>query len=93
VLGWTPLTDPGQEAAQNQAFQQAFAVLMKTVNVTVTDQEQATVASQLGLTSSTPPFPEGTSATATLGRQQYDLEAVTPAGQSGVYTLIGVSAS
>ena len=91
VLAWLPLSDPSQEAAQNAAFHQAFDVLMKTVDVTVTEEQQASVAAQLGLSATAPPFPVGTSATATLDDSSYQRQALTPAGQTGVYSLIAVS--
>ena len=93
VLAWLPLSNPSEQAAQNEAFQQAFGVLMKTVSATVTSEQEATVAQQLGLSAATPPFPDGTTATASLDQKDYQLRALIPAGQSGVYSLVGVSAA
>jgi hypothetical protein len=64
---------------------------MKTVAATVTPEQQDTVATQLGLSATAPPFPEGSSANATLDDARYQRAAITPAGRSGVYSLIGVS--
>ena len=93
VLGWVPLTDQSQQAAQNAAFQAAFDVLTKTVNATVTQPQQAVLAKQLGISDTTPPFPDGTSDTATQGNEAYQLRALVPIPGSGVYTLVGVSES
>jgi hypothetical protein len=93
VLAWLPLSDPSQQAEQNAAFQKAFDVLMTTVTASATSEQQATVATQLGLSATAPPFPDGSAANATLEGSQYQLKALVPAGQSGVYTLIGVSES
>ena len=90
VLAWMPLSDPAQQAQQNTAYQDAFAVLVKTVNISASAEEQATVAAQLGLSNTEPPFPEGASATTSLESQQYQLAALVPSGSSGVYTLAGV---
>jgi hypothetical protein len=93
VLGWVPLTDQSQQSAQNAAFQAAFDVLTKTVNATITSAQQAVLARQLGITDSQPPFPDGTSDTATQGSETYQLRALVPIPGSGVYTLVGVSQS
>jgi hypothetical protein len=90
VLAWLPVSDPSQVAAQNEAFRNAFDVLVKTVNPSATEEQQATLASQLKLTPATPPFPTGTETSATLEPQQYRLEALVPEGQSGPDTLIAV---
>jgi hypothetical protein len=93
VLAWLPLSDPSQQAQQNEAYQEAFDVLMKTVSARVTSAEQATVARELGLSATEPPFPDGATASATARDLQYQLRALIPAGQSDVYTLIGVTES
>jgi hypothetical protein len=93
ALGWVPLTDQSQEATQNAAFQAAFSVLTKTVNATITDLQEAALSRALGITDTKPPFPDGTSDSATQGNQRYQLRALTPEPQSGVYTLVGVSQS
>ena len=90
VLAWLP-PDPSQVAAQNEAFRNAFTVLVKTVNPTATEAQQTTLATQLHLTPTTPPFPTGTDTTATLDPQKYRLEALVPEGQSDPDTLIAVS--
>ena len=93
VLAWLPLENPSEQAAQNAAYQKAFDVLMKTVTIRVTSEEQASVAKELGLSATAPPFPDGTTASASLEKSTYQLKALIPAGRSGVYTLIGVSES
>ena len=93
VLAWLPLSDPDEEEAQNEAYRQAFDVLMETVDADVTSAQQKRVATQLGLSSTEPPFPEGTTASVPQGEQQYDLMAIEPEGRSGIYTLIGASKS
>jgi hypothetical protein len=90
VLVWLPV-DPSQVAAQNEAYRNAFAVLVKTVNPGATEAQQATLATQLQLTPATPPFPTGTDVSATLEPQRYDLEALLPEGQSEPDTLIAVT--
>jgi len=91
VLVWLPLSDPSQAATQNEMYRNAFFVLVKTVNSAATEQQQATLATQLKLTPTTPPFPTGASASATLNPEQYRLEALQPDGQSGPDTLIAVT--
>jgi hypothetical protein len=93
VLVWLPLSDASQQEAQNEAYQQAFGVLMKAVDASVTSSQQTKVAKQLGLSSTKPPFPNGATASAQQDREQYDLSALTPDGRSGIYTLIDVTAS
>jgi hypothetical protein len=91
ILAWVPLTDQSQQSAQNAAFQAAFSVLTKTVNATITQVQEATLARALGITDRKPPFPDGASDSATQGNQRYQLRGLTPDPQSGVYTLVGVA--
>ena len=93
VLAWLPLTGSDDQATQNQAYRDAFNVVMKTVNDAVTSPQQATVASDLGLDPDHPPFVEGTTNESTLPPQNYRLEALQPAGASDIDTLIGVTSS
>jgi hypothetical protein len=93
VLAWLPSSDPSQAAAQNEAYRNAFDVLMATVDATVTSAQQAKVARGLGLTPTTPPFADGATGSATQGQVRYDLKALIPEGRSGVYTLIGATES
>jgi hypothetical protein len=93
VLVWLPLSGSEDQATQNQAFRDAFNVLMKTVNPNVTAQEQTTVATALGLDSDHPPFETGTTKNTTLPPQDYRLEAIVPSGGTEPDTLIGVTSS
>jgi hypothetical protein len=93
VLAWLPLTGSDDQATQNQAYRDAFNVVMTTVNDAVTPQEQETVANELGLDADHPPFAAETTNEATLRPQHYRLEALQPAGASDVDTLIGVTSS
>jgi hypothetical protein len=88
-IGWLPLTDESQQAAANTAFQDAFAVLVTTVNPGVTAGQQATLSGKLTISSSQPPFEAGTKEAATLAPERYVLEAVDVAGQPGPVTIIG----
>jgi hypothetical protein len=90
ILAWLP-PDPAQVAAQNELYRNAFAVLTKTVNPSVTAEQQETVATALGLTPQAPPFNVGTTASTSLSPQQYRLQALEPEGQAGADTLIAVS--
>jgi hypothetical protein len=93
VLAWLPQVLASDEAEQNAAYQAAFGVLMQTVDPGVTDEQQQEVAGDLGLSATTPPFPEGTTASAPQGERLYDLRALVPEGRRGVYTLIGATQS
>ena len=90
ALGWLPLADDAQQAAQNAAFNDAFAILVRTVNPGASAAEQAGLASQLGISSAAdPPFPTGTSNKASLGQERYVLEAVDVPGEDGPVTIVG----
>jgi len=91
VLVWLPLADSGQIATQNEMYRNAFAVLVETVNPKATEAQQTTLAAQLHLTPTTPPFSSDTSVSATLDPDRYHLEALQPDGQSGPDTLIAVT--
>jgi hypothetical protein len=93
VLVWLPLSRVGDQAAQNTLYQNAFGVLMKTVNPNITPTDQEHVATKLGLSDSQPPFPVGTTANAELPPNRYQLEAVEPAVRQGAETLIGATAA
>jgi hypothetical protein len=92
ALGWLPLTDESQQAAQNAAFQDAFSVLIRTVNPAATPEQQSGLASKLGITDAEPPFPTGTTTRATLAPERYLLEAVDVPGY-GAVTIVGARAS
>ncbi len=92
ALGWLPV-DESQQAAQNAAFQNAFAVLVRTVNPAATSAEQSSLASELGITKDEPPFPTGTKHRATLAPERYVLEAVDVPGQDGPVTIVGARSS
>ena len=73
---------PGDDdAAANQLYRNAFDVLVRTLAPTLDQAARTALAGQLGLSSTQPPFPEGTSATARAEGQRYtagfraDLEA------------------
>ena len=87
VLAWLPLADESQQPQQNAQFQDAFAVLVRTVNPAASSSQQADLASQLGLSSEQPPFPEGQSR-ATLIPDRYQLEVVDIPGQDGPTTTL-----
>jgi hypothetical protein len=89
ALGWLPLADDAQQPAQNAAFNNAFAILVRTVNPGATAGDQSALASNLGISSTQPPFPTGTSTTANLGPERYLLEAVDVPGQDGPVTIVG----
>jgi Tfp pilus assembly protein PilE len=89
ALGWLPLADDAQQAAQNAAFNDAFAVLVRTVNPGASAGQQSGLASQLGISSTQPPFPTGTSNAASLDQERYVLEAVEVPGQNGPVTIVG----
>jgi outer membrane biosynthesis protein TonB len=93
ALGWLPLTDDTQQAAQNAVFQDAFSVLVMTVNRAATTEQQSELASQLGITDDEPPFPTGTKNRATLAPERYVLEAVDVSGQPGPVTIVGARSS
>jgi outer membrane biosynthesis protein TonB len=92
ALGWLPLTDDTQQAAQNAVFQDAFSVLIRTVNPGATAAEQSGLASDLGITDAEPPFPTGTTTRATLAPERYVLEAVDVPGY-GPVTIVGARSS
>ena len=89
ALGWLPLADEAEQAAQNAAFNDAFAILVRTVNPGVSAEQQSDLASQLGISSTQPPFPTGTSNAASLDQERYVLEAVDVPGQDGPVTIVG----
>ena len=89
ALGWLPLSDDSQQAQQNALFQDAFSVLVRTVNPAATSEQQSGLASQLGITATEPPFPTGTTNRATLAPERYVLEAVDVPGQPGPVTIVG----
>ncbi len=92
VLVWLP-EDPAVQAQQNQLYQDAFAVLVRTVNPAATADQQSSLAVQLGLSAELPPAADGTKAAATLEPQRYVLRALDISGVPGVDTLIGVTGS
>ena len=59
ALGWLPLADDAQQAAQNAAFNDAFAILVRTVNPGASAAEQSGLASQLGISSDAAAVPDG----------------------------------
>ena len=89
ALGWLPLADESQQPQQNAAFQDTFAVLVRTVNPGVSAGQQTDLASQLGISATQPPFPTGTKTNATLLPERYVLEAVDVPGQDGPVTIVG----
>ncbi len=91
MLAWLPLEDEAQQPQQNAQFQDAFAVLVRTVNPGASSGQQADLAAQLGLSSEQPPFPEGAEARATLSPERYQLEVVDIPGQDGPTTLIAAT--
>ena len=91
VLAWLPLADESQQPQQNVQFQDAFAVLVRTVNPAASSSQQADLASQLGLSSEQPPFPEGAEGRATLVPDRYQLEVVDIPSQDGPTTLIAAT--
>jgi hypothetical protein len=91
VLAWLPLADESQQAEQNIQFQDAFAVLVRTVNPGASTTQQADLAAQLGLSSEQPPFPEGAEARAALPPDRYQLEVVDIPGEDGPTTLIAAT--
>jgi hypothetical protein len=88
-IGWLPLAEGADQTAANTAFQDAFAILVKTVNPGVTAGQQATLSSQLTISDTQPPFEAGTKEAATLAPERYVLEAVDVSGQPGPVTIIG----
>ena len=73
---------PGDnDVAANRLYQSAFDVLVRTLAPSLDEAARTTLAGQLGLSNTQPPFPAGTSATATADAQRYtagfraDLEA------------------
>jgi hypothetical protein len=89
ALGWLPLTDKSEQAQQNALFQDAFSVLVRTVNPAATSEQQSGLASDLGITGTEPPFPTGTTTRATLAPERYALEAVDVPEQAGPVTIVG----
>jgi hypothetical protein len=65
---WVP---GGTEPAGSQLFRDAFDVLLRTLNPDLDQAGRVAVAAQLGVTPSTPPFPAGTTATATAPPNRY----------------------
>ncbi len=63
---------PGDDdVAANQLYQSAFDVLVRTLAPSLDEAARTALAGQLGLSNSQPPFPAGTSATATAEAQRY----------------------
>jgi len=63
---------PGDnDVAANRLYQSAFDVLVRTLTPSLDEAGIAQLAGQLGLSNSQPPFPAGTSATATVDAQRY----------------------
>jgi hypothetical protein len=89
ALGWLPLADESQQPQQNAAFQDALSVLVRTVNPAATAAQQSTLSSDLGISSTEPPFPTGTNTNATLAPERYVLEAVDVPSQPGPVTIVG----
>jgi hypothetical protein len=91
ILAWLPPPSSADQATQDALYRDAFSVLMKTVNPSVTASQQTAVATHLGLSPSKAPFAAGATADATLPPQHYRRAALEPQGQSGVYTMIAVT--
>jgi hypothetical protein len=91
VLAWLPLADESQQPQQNAQFQDAFAVLVRTVNPGASSGQQADVAAQLGISAEQPPFPEDAEARAALPPDRYQLEVVDIPDQDGPTTLIAAT--
>jgi hypothetical protein len=91
VLAWLPLADESQQPQQNTQFQDAFAVLVRTVNPGASSGQQADVAAQLGISAEQPPFPEGAEARAALPPDRYQLEVVDIPSQDGPTTLVAAT--
>ena len=63
---------PGDnDVAANRLYQSAFDVLVRTLAPSLDEAARIELAGQLGLSNSQPPFPAGTSATATVDAQRY----------------------
>ena len=63
---------PGDDdVAANQLYQSAFDVMVRTLAPALDEAARTELAGQLGLSNSQPPFPAGTSATATVEAQRY----------------------
>jgi hypothetical protein len=93
VLAWLPLADESEQPQQNAQFQDAFAVLVRTVNPAASSSQQADLASELELSSEQPPFPEGAKGRALLVPDRYQLEVVDIPGQDGPTTLIAATSA
>jgi hypothetical protein len=93
VLAWLPLADDADQPQQNAQFQDAFAVLVRTVNPGASSSQQANLAAQLGLSAEQPPFPEGAEARAALPPDRYQLEVVDIPSQDGPSTLIAATSA
>jgi hypothetical protein len=63
---------PGDnDVTSNRLYQSAFDVLVHTLAPSLDEAARTELAAQLGLSNSQPPFPAGTSATATVEAQRY----------------------
>jgi hypothetical protein len=93
VLAWLPLADDAEQPQQNAQFQDAFAVLVRTVNPGASSSQQAGLAADLGISAEQPPFPEGAEARAVLPPDRYQLKVVDIPSQDGPTTLIAATSA
>jgi hypothetical protein len=93
VLAWLPLADDAEQPQQNAQFQDAFAVLVRTVNPGASSSQQAGLAADLGISAEQPPFPEGAEARAALPPDRYQLKVVDIPSQDGPTTLIAATSA
>ena len=93
VLAWLPLADDAEQPQQNAQFQDAFAVLVRTVNPGASSSQQAGLAADLGISAEQPPFPEGAEARAALPPDRYQLKVVDIPSQDGPSTLIAATSA
>jgi hypothetical protein len=93
VLAWLPLADDAEQSQQNAQFQDAFAVLVRTVNPGASSSQQAGLAADLGISAEQPPFPEGAEARAALPPDRYQLKVVDIPSQDGPTTLIAATSA
>jgi hypothetical protein len=91
ILVWVP---GGNQTQSNQVFRNAFNVLTKTLDATVTADEQTAATQALGLTASTPPFPSGSSATTTVTTDQVstNYQRFEPTSYPGVTAISSTQA-
>jgi hypothetical protein len=69
LLVWIP---GGDETASNELYRESFDVLVRTVNPSLSADQRAQLADQLGLSSEAPPFPQGQTANAVAGTDRYN---------------------